>query len=63
MAKKAKPKTSSRKKSVAIIMGSQSDWPMMKHVAETLEILKVGYEAKIVSAKPVSLAVSISAVM
>jgi 5-(carboxyamino)imidazole ribonucleotide mutase len=31
-------------------MGSQSDWPVMKHVAETLEILKVGYEAKIVSA-------------
>ena len=50
MAKKAKPKTSSRKKSVAIIMGSQSDWPVMKNVAETLEILKVGYEARIVSA-------------
>jgi 5-(carboxyamino)imidazole ribonucleotide mutase len=54
MAKKAKsqakPKTASRKKSVAIIMGSQSDWPVMKNVAETLEILKVGYEAKIVSA-------------
>jgi 5-(carboxyamino)imidazole ribonucleotide mutase len=50
MAKKAKSNTSSRKKSVAIIMGSQSDWPVMKHVAEMLEILKVGYEAKIVSA-------------
>lgn len=50
MAKKAKSTTSSRKKSVAIIMGSQSDWPVMKHVAETLEVLKVGYEAKIVSA-------------
>ena len=50
MAKKAKPKTSSLKKSVAIIMGSQSDWPVMKHVAETLEVLNVGYEAKIVSA-------------
>jgi 5-(carboxyamino)imidazole ribonucleotide mutase len=50
MAKKAKSTTTSRKKSVAIIMGSQSDWPVMKHVAEMLEILKVGYEAKIVSA-------------
>ena len=50
MAKKAKSKPVSRKKSVAIIMGSQSDWPVMRHVAETLEILKVGYEAKIVSA-------------
>ncbi len=55
MAKQAKSKTTrsrptSRKKSVAIIMGSQSDWPVMRHVAETLEILKVGYEAKIVSA-------------
>jgi 5-(carboxyamino)imidazole ribonucleotide mutase len=55
MAKKAKSKKTAsrptrRKKSVAIIMGSQSDWPVMRHVAETLEILKVGYEAKIVSA-------------
>ena len=55
MAKQAKSKTTksrptSRKKSVAIIMGSQSDWPLMRHVAETLEILKVPYEAKIVSA-------------
>lgn len=50
MAKQAKSKPPSRKKSVAIIMGSQSDWPVMKHVAETLDILKVGYEAKIVSA-------------
>jgi 5-(carboxyamino)imidazole ribonucleotide mutase len=50
MAKRAKSKPTSRKKSVAIIMGSQSDWPVMKHVAETLEVLKVGYEARIVSA-------------
>jgi 5-(carboxyamino)imidazole ribonucleotide mutase len=50
MAKQAKSKPASRKKSVAIIMGSQSDWPVMRHVAEMLEILKVGYEAKIVSA-------------
>jgi 5-(carboxyamino)imidazole ribonucleotide mutase len=37
-------------KSVAIVMGSQSDWRTMKHAAETLEALGVGYEARIVSA-------------
>jgi 5-(carboxyamino)imidazole ribonucleotide mutase len=37
-------------KSVAIIMGSQSDWQTMKHAAETLEALGVSYEARIVSA-------------
>ncbi len=35
---------------VGIIMGSQSDWPTMRHAAETLEALGVSYEAKIVSA-------------
>ena len=38
------------RKPVAIIMGSQSDWPTMKRAAETLEALDVGYAAKIVSA-------------
>ena len=37
-------------KPVAIIMGSQSDWATMKHAADTLEALGVGYEARIVSA-------------
>jgi 5-(carboxyamino)imidazole ribonucleotide mutase len=37
-------------KSVAIIMGSQSDWQTMKHAAETLDALGVGYDARIVSA-------------
>ena len=37
-------------KPVAIIMGSQSDWATMKHAAETLEALKIGHEARIVSA-------------
>jgi 5-(carboxyamino)imidazole ribonucleotide mutase len=37
-------------KSVAIIMGSQSDWQTMKHAAETLDALGVGYECRIVSA-------------
>ncbi|WP_374470810.1 5-(carboxyamino)imidazole ribonucleotide mutase [Phenylobacterium sp.] len=35
---------------VAIIMGSRSDWPVMKHAAEILEGLGVAYEAKVVSA-------------
>ncbi len=35
---------------VAIIMGSQSDWSTMRHAAETLETLKVGFETRIVSA-------------
>jgi len=37
-------------KPVAIIMGSQSDWPTMRHAAETLEALGVGYDKRIVSA-------------
>jgi 5-(carboxyamino)imidazole ribonucleotide mutase len=36
--------------SVAIIMGSQSDWSTMKHAAETLEALGVSYDKRIVSA-------------
>jgi 5-(carboxyamino)imidazole ribonucleotide mutase len=35
---------------IAIIMGSQSDWATMKHAAETLDALALGYVAKIVSA-------------
>lgn len=38
------------KPSVAIIMGSQSDWSTMRHAAEILEALGVAFEAKIVSA-------------
>jgi 5-(carboxyamino)imidazole ribonucleotide mutase len=37
-------------KSVAVIMGSQSDWQTMRHAAETLDALGVGYAARIVSA-------------
>jgi 5-(carboxyamino)imidazole ribonucleotide mutase len=37
-------------KPVAIIMGSQSDWPTLRHAAETLDALGVGYDARIVSA-------------
>ena len=35
---------------VAIIMGSQSDWPTMKHAAAVLDELLVPFVAKIVSA-------------
>jgi len=37
-------------KPVAIIMGSQSDWPTMRHTAETLDALGVAYDKRIVSA-------------
>jgi 5-(carboxyamino)imidazole ribonucleotide mutase len=39
-----------KRRDVAIIMGSQSDWATMKHAAETLDSLGVGFEQKIVSA-------------
>ena len=35
---------------VAIVMGSQSDWPTMRLAAEALDKLGVAYEARIVSA-------------
>lgn len=31
-------------------MGSQSDWPTLRHAAEILDTLKIEYEARIVSA-------------
>ena len=37
-------------KPVAVIMGSQSDWATMKHAADTLDALDIGYETRIVSA-------------
>ena len=35
---------------VAIIMGSRSDWPTMQCAAESLDLLGVAYETKVVSA-------------
>ena len=35
---------------VAIIMGSQSDWPTMRHAAQTLDALGIAHAAHIVSA-------------
>jgi 5-(carboxyamino)imidazole ribonucleotide mutase len=35
---------------IGIIMGSQSDWETMRHAAEMLDQLGVGYETKVISA-------------
>jgi 5-(carboxyamino)imidazole ribonucleotide mutase len=35
---------------VGIIMGSQSDWPILRHAADTLAALGVAHESRIVSA-------------
>jgi 5-(carboxyamino)imidazole ribonucleotide mutase len=35
---------------IGIIMGSTSDWETMRHAAEMLDALGVGYESKVVSA-------------
>ena len=35
---------------VGIIMGSRSDWETMRHAAETLDLLGVAHETKVVSA-------------
>ena len=39
-----------KKPLVAIIMGSNSDWPIMKNVAEVLDDFNITYEAQVVSA-------------
>jgi 5-(carboxyamino)imidazole ribonucleotide mutase len=38
------------KPSVAIVMGSKSDWATMQRAAETLDRLKIAYDARVVSA-------------
>ena len=35
---------------VGIVMGSNSDWPVMEHAARFLQQFGVGYEARVVSA-------------
>jgi 5-(carboxyamino)imidazole ribonucleotide mutase len=37
-------------KRVAVIMGSQSDWAVMRHASETLLLLGIGVDSRIVSA-------------
>ncbi len=41
---------SDNKPVVGVIMGSQSDWPVMKHATDILDQLGIDYEARIVSA-------------
>jgi 5-(carboxyamino)imidazole ribonucleotide mutase len=38
------------KADVAIVMGSRSDWPTLKHAADALDALEVTWEARVVSA-------------
>jgi len=47
---RASPASSPMKASVAICMGSRSDWPTLKHAADTLDALEVAHSARIVSA-------------
>ena len=35
---------------VGVVMGSQSDWPVMEHAVQQLEAFGVAYEARVVSA-------------
>jgi 5-(carboxyamino)imidazole ribonucleotide mutase len=35
---------------IGVVMGSQSDWPVMEHAAKQLQAFGVSYEAKVVSA-------------
>ncbi len=44
------PATTPAAPSVAIVMGSQSDWPTMRNAAKVLDELGVAYDARIVSA-------------
>lgn len=35
---------------IAIVMGSQSDWATLSHAAETLDLLNIGHDDRIISA-------------
>ncbi|MDO8534737.1 MAG: 5-(carboxyamino)imidazole ribonucleotide mutase [Xanthobacteraceae bacterium] len=39
-----------RKHPVAIIMGSKSDWETMRHAAAVLKKLRIGFDARVISA-------------
>jgi 5-(carboxyamino)imidazole ribonucleotide mutase len=43
-------KTTKKHPLVGVIMGSQSDWPIMRHTTETLTALGIPNEARIISA-------------
>lgn len=46
----AAPRRGAPAPQVGILMGSQSDWPTLRHAAEVLDQLGVGHECRIVSA-------------
>ena len=41
---------SEQKPMVGIVMGSKSDWEVMQHSSETLKLLQIPHEVKVVSA-------------
>jgi 5-(carboxyamino)imidazole ribonucleotide mutase len=50
MSKTTTKRASGAKPLVGVIMGSQSDWPIMRHTTETLDALGIANEARIISA-------------
>ncbi len=44
------PTKETQKPKIAIIMGSQSDWPTMKHASDVLNELDISHDCRIVSA-------------
>src|SRR5216683_8351095 len=50
MATTTKKRATGAKPVVGVIMGSQSDWPIMRHTTETLTALGIANEALIISA-------------
>ena len=50
MSKSTKKSAPGAKPLVGVIMGSQSDWPIMRHTTETLTALGIPNEARIISA-------------
>jgi 5-(carboxyamino)imidazole ribonucleotide mutase len=50
MSKSTKKSAPGAKPVVGVIMGSQSDWPIMRHTTETLTALGIPNEARIISA-------------
>lgn len=45
-----RPETAPDRAVVGVIMGSQSDWETLRHAAETLTVLRIAHECRIVSA-------------
>jgi len=45
-----RPDTRHDRPRVGVVMGSSSDWPTMRHAAETLDSLGIAHEARVVSA-------------